>query len=152
MEYLGELHKLAVHFPIALLLTYCLLEIIGMFFKNDFISKAAFLILLLGIIGAIFAVLTGNQAEKLWDLWNPASREILNEHEKYATILLWYFTLLLGFRTHLVLKKKFFGKTRLFFIPLILFGAFLIFKTGEEGGEMVYEHGVGVETINKQQK
>ncbi|HEX2983627.1 MAG TPA: hypothetical protein VHO28_08805, partial [Ignavibacteriales bacterium] len=62
------------------------------------------------------------------------SREILHEHEKYATMLLWYFTLLLGLRTHLVLKKKFTGKTRLYFIPLILLGAFLIFKTGEEGG------------------
>ncbi|HEX3074161.1 MAG TPA: DUF2231 domain-containing protein [Ignavibacteriales bacterium] len=152
MEFLGGLHKLVIHFPIALLLTYCVLEFIGMFLKESFVSKTAFLILFLGIIGSVAAVLTGNQAEKLWLLWNPESREVLHEHEKYATMLLWYFTLLLGLRTHLVLKKKFTGRTRLYFIPLILLGAFLIYKTGEEGGEMVYKHGVGIETLNNRQK
>lgn len=152
MEFLGGLHKLAVHFPMALLFTYCLLELTGMFLKNSFVSQAALLILFLGILGSIFAVLTGNQAEKLWEFWNPDSRGALLEHERYATMLLWYFALLLGLRTHLILKKKFSGKIRLYFIPLILFGVFLIYKTGEEGGKMVYKHGVGVETINKQQK
>ncbi len=149
MEFLASLHKLAAHFPVALFIVYSVLEIIGAFLKNEFVSKTAFLILFLGILGALFAVLTGNQAEKAWQLWDPASKAILMEHEKYATMTLWYFAVLLGFRTHLVLKKKFEKKVKLYFLPLVLFGAFLVFMAGKEGGEMVYKHGVGVETTIK---
>ncbi|MHB9014432.1 MAG: DUF2231 domain-containing protein, partial [Ignavibacteriaceae bacterium] len=63
MEFLAQLHPKIVHFPIALLSTYVLLEIIGVVFKRDFFSKAAHLILLLGVLGALAAVFTGNQAE-----------------------------------------------------------------------------------------
>ena len=68
MDFLAGLHPKIVHFPIALLSAYALLEIIGIVFKNEFLSKTAHLFLFLGVLGALAAVLTGNQAEEAAEL------------------------------------------------------------------------------------
>jgi uncharacterized membrane protein len=155
MEPWSFLHAQIVHFPIALLLTYILFEIIGIITGREFFSKAAHLILLLGVIALVFAVLTGNQAEQLARKIHKetAILHAIEEHENYANIALWYFTALLVVRTALVIKKKFIGYLKYSFIVLSLIGAFLIFETGEHGGKLVYDYGVGINSnkieINK---
>ncbi len=152
MEILAELHPKFVHFPIALLFTYILLEIIGAFRKNDFFSNAAYVILILGIIGAIAAVLTGNQAEEVLEVLEEQGAIVpfgtLDDHENYANITLWFFTVLAAARTFFFIKKKFTGKIKFLFVVLALVGGFFIYKTAEEGGELVYKHGVGTELFN----
>ena len=107
MEFLAELHPKVVHFPIALLLTYVALELIGIVFKKEFYQKAAHLLLFLGVIGALFAVLTGNQAHSAYKYWSESSSELFNEHQTFANLTVWYFTGILLFRTYLVVKKKY---------------------------------------------
>ncbi len=46
MDFLAELHPKVVHFPIALLLTYAILELVGIVFKKEFYQKTAHLLLL----------------------------------------------------------------------------------------------------------
>jgi uncharacterized membrane protein len=75
MDFLAGLHPKVVHFPIALLLTYILCELIGVIFKKDFFSKTAHLLLLLGVIGAVAAVLTGNLAFSAYQNWNDANKD-----------------------------------------------------------------------------
>ena len=41
MEFLAQLHPKIIHFPIAFLLIYVLLEITGVITKKDFYLKAA---------------------------------------------------------------------------------------------------------------
>jgi uncharacterized membrane protein len=145
MESWQFLHGQFVHFPIALLLTYVLFEIIGILTKREFFSKAAHLILLLGVIGLICAVLTGNQAEQLARKMHKSKTifSAIKTHSNYANITLWYFAALLVIRTILVLKKKFFGYLKYSFIILSLAGLFLVFETGKFGGKLVYDYGVG---------
>ncbi len=147
MELLAQFHPEVVHFPIALLLAYVLCEIIGIVFKSDFFSKAAHLLLLLGVMGLIAAVLTGNQAKDIARLWKESGASIpmkqIGEHEDYANATLWFFAFLLVARTVLVLKKRFVGYLKYSFIVLSLVGAFLIYETGEHGGNLVYKYGVG---------
>ena len=142
-------HPRFVHFPIALLNTYVLLEIIGVVFKKDFFSKAAHLILFLGVLGAVAAVLTGHEAEKVAELWEEKGALIpfgaISDHEDWATITLWYFTGVLVLRTFFVLKKNFKGIFQYIFIVLALVGAYFIYETGDHGGKLVYQHGVGTE-------
>ncbi|MDR3609015.1 MAG: hypothetical protein P4L27_00455 [Ignavibacteriaceae bacterium] len=149
MEFLAQFHPKVIHFPIAFLLIYVLLELIGASFKKDFFSKTAHLFLLFGVLGALAAVLTGSQAEDAFEGWNKTTSAILAIHSTYANITLWYFTALLVIRTFLVLKKKFNNTFRYIFVVLAFAGAYFVYQTGEHGGQMVFQHGVGTQYHNK---
>lgn len=149
MEFLAQFHPKIIHFPIAFLLVYLLLEVIGAIFKKEFFSKTAHLFLLFGVLGALAAVLTGNQAEDAFEGWNKTTSAILEVHKTYATITLWYFAALLVLRTFLVLRKKFNNFFRYIFCILAIIGAYFVFQTGDHGGEMVFHHGVGTQFHDK---
>ncbi len=145
MEFLAELHPKVVHFPIALLLTYVILELIGIVFRKEFYQKAAHLLLFLGVIGALFAVLTGNQAFTAYEYWNDSSSELFNDHQTFANLTVWYFTGILALRTYLVVKKKFSSSYRYIILALALFGCYFIYQTAEYGGDLIKKFGVGTE-------
>ena len=149
MDFLAGLHPKIVHFPIALLSVYALLEILGILFKNDFMLKTAHLFLFLGVLGTLAAVLTGNQAEETAELLQKQGAIIqlhaISEHSDFANYTVWFFSALLVGRTFLVLKKKFQGAIKYLFIVLALIGLFLVFETGEYGGKLVYKYGIGTD-------
>ncbi len=150
MEFLSVFHPKVVHFPIAFLLGYFLFELLGIVFKKDFLSKAAHLLLFLGVLGALAAVMTGRQAEEAFEYWNKQSSGLLEEHEMYANLTLWYFAVLLVLRTFVSFKKNFVGVVRYVILTLAMVGVYFVFQTGEHGGKMVYEHGVGTQYKIKQ--
>lgn len=143
---LADFHSKIVHFPIALLTVYSLLEIYGIVFRKEFISKSALLLLCLGVLSAFFAVLTGNQAADEFNFVNDASRALFNEHQNYATYLLWFTVIVCGLRIYVVLKKKFDGLIKYVFILLALLIIFFVYQTGMIGGELVKKYRVGSET------
>ena len=145
MDFLAELHPKVVHFPIALLLTYVILELIGIVFRREFYQKAAHLLLFLGVIGTFFAVLTGNQAHTAYEYWGESSSELFNEHQTFANLTVWYFTGMLVLRTYLVVKKKFSSFYKYIILVLALFGCYLIYQTAEYGGDLIKKFGVGTE-------
>ena len=156
MDFLGSLHPKIIHFPIALFIIYTLLEIVGLIVKKEIFTKSAYIILILGILGAFAAVLTGNQAEEMWKNWTNVSKLLVEEHETYATITLWYFFGLTILRTMFVInveiKKKFnqhVMKMKAAFVVLALIGCYFVYETGEHGGKLVYQHGVGI-SVDKQ--
>lgn len=154
MEFLAGLHSEIIHFPIAILILYSLFEILGILLKKEFLQKSAHLLLAIGVVVSIAAVLTGNQAAEAAELIKNKIRvypaELIEEHETYATITLWYFSVILIFRTYLVLKKKFKGILQYLFILLVLIGSFLIYETGNHGGKLVYKYGIGTKAIEKE--
>ncbi|MBZ0199707.1 MAG: hypothetical protein K8H86_07565, partial [Ignavibacteriaceae bacterium] len=147
MEVLASLHAKIIHFPIAFLMLYILLEFLGVTFKRDFFSKAAHLLLLLAVITALFAVFTGSQAKALAQKWGAGGAVIplnaIGEHEQYATIILWYFAVLLVVRSYLVFKKKFSGVFKYGVLILAFIGGYLLYETSEYGGKLVYKYGLG---------
>jgi len=162
MEFLAELHPKVVHFPVALLLVYALLELIGAVFKKSTFTNAAFIVLIIGFIGTIAAMVTGEQAAHLAEEWDEIG--LLNDaimpygaidkHEDWASITLWYFLFVVILRSlfviNFVVKKKYenyFNSVRYGFAVLSLVGCFFIYETGERGGELVYKHGIGTELI-----
>jgi uncharacterized membrane protein len=149
MEFLAQLHPQLVHFPIAFMAIYALLEITGILSGKEFFQKTAYLFLFLGVLTAIAAVISGNQAAEIASKWKDKGAviptKLISEHEEYATITLWYFTGLLVLRTFLFLKKKFTGAAKYFFILLAGLGLYFIYQTGDHGGKLVYGHGVGTE-------
>jgi uncharacterized membrane protein len=147
MEFLAALHPKIVHFPLAFLLIYVLLEIIGVLSGKVFFQKCAYLFLFIGVISAVAAVITGNQAadiaERLKVKVTSIPSDLISEHEDFATASLWYFTALLILRTFFVIKKKYKGIIQYVFIILTLIGGYLIYQTGDRGGKLVFNHGVG---------
>ena len=150
MEFLADIHTKVVHFPIALLITYSFLEIIGIIFSKKLFTQSAFVVLIAGIIGIFIAVLTGNQAFEAYQHWDEASSNIFNSHQFYANITIWFFVFVTVFRTFLVVKKKFNGVIKYLFILFALIGIFFIYKTAEYGGEMINKFGIGTEYKNEQ--
>lgn len=153
MEFLAELHPRIVHFPIALFILYSIFEISGIVLKKEFLSKAAYITLIMGIIAALLAVLTGNQAQDAAKLIlnskTPGILEAIEKHQDFATITIWYFSIVFILRTNLLIKKKFNSNWKYLFIGLSLIGCYLIYSTGYYGGELVFKHGIGVHILNK---
>jgi uncharacterized membrane protein len=149
-EFVAQFHPQIVHFPIALFLTYALFETLGAVLKKDFFSKAAALLLALGVISALAALYTGNQALNYVNVVDasdigPVPMQHLSEHEDWANLTVWYFTGLLVLRVlyilYVVIKKKFpflIHNAKYGFAILALAGSYLVFRTGQEGGEEVY--------------
>ncbi len=156
MEFLAQYHPKVVHFAIALLSVYVLLEFIGVVFKKDFFSKAAHLILFLGVLSTLSAVLTGNQALDVANKWENQGAMIpfhaISEHQESANWAVWFFSILLILRTMAVLKKKFAGYIKYVFLVLAIVGMFIIYRTGELGGKLVYKYGVGTQLLKPESK
>lgn len=151
-NFLAEIHTKVVHFPIALLATYSLLEIVGIVFKKEFITKSALLILCLGVITAFFAVLTGNQTSSNFNFWNNESKMLLNEHQTFASYLLWGSLIICALRIFFTVKKKFKGFIKYLFILFALIIIFLVYETGIHGGNLVKKYGVGTDLFNSTNK
>ena len=152
MEFLADLHPIVVHFPVALLVTYSLLEIIGIVFNKKLFNQSAYIILIIGIIGIFISVLSGNQAFEDYQHWNEASSNIFNSHQFYANITSWFFVFLALLRTILLVKKKFNGVIKYLFILFAAIGIFFIYKTAVYGSELINKFGVGTEYKNEQMR
>jgi len=149
MEFLAENHPRIIHFAVAFLTIYPLAELIAYIFKKDYLEKTAHIILFVGVMSALGAVITGNQAENVASLWEDKGAIIpfgeINEHQEYATITILFFAALLIIRTFLVVKHKFNGFLRIAVLVLAFVGFYFVFETGEHGGKLVYKYGVGTE-------
>lgn len=154
METLASFHPKVVHFAIALLITYVLFELLFLILKKDFLNKSATLILFLGVLGALASILTGHQAfhyaEYLFDNYDvKIPLGLIDEHEQYATITLYWFLGILIVRFFLNIKNLFKGWLQIVVFILALVGSYWVYETGEHGGDLVYKHGVGTKIIEQ---
>jgi uncharacterized membrane protein len=136
MEFLAGIHPKVVHFPIAFLMFYPLMELIFLFTRKDFFSKAALLFLTIGVIGSFFAVLSGNQAFEFVKNWNNEGKEVFSEHQTFANLTVWYFSVLLVVRYFLFVKKKLNHTIISVIFVLSLIGSYLVYQTGNYGGKL----------------
>ncbi len=109
-----------------------------------------------GVFTAVFAVLTGNQAEEVAENLITAGktfpREILDKHESLATITLWFFTGVLILKIYVTIKKLQATGIKYLFIILAITGIYLIYETSNYGGDLVYKYGIGTELLNNQDR
>lgn len=138
-----HIHAMLIHFPIALLMTGFLSEVIALFSKKDFFKHAAFYLLLLGAVGASAAYISGSYAGEGIE---EGPLEIPMElHENAALLTLWLSIITAMFRVIVYYFK--YNRTWTKWVGILLFTALIgsIAYTGYLGGQLVYAHGAGVE-------
>jgi len=151
LEFLSSLHPLVIHFPIAIFLLYIFFEFIGLF-KESY-SNTAFILLIVGLIFGIIAVLTGNQAAevliKTSQIGKNIPKELIEEHENYATLTIWFYFVLAAVRVYFVVNRKFNKKMKIIILLCAIIGYIFVFETAEHGGKLVYNFGAGTNISNK---
>ena len=153
MELFSHLHPMVIHFPVALLALYSVLEIVNIFKPSDYLDKSVNIILILGVVGLVSGVLTGNMekqsAELIMKNSDKTIQSAIEDHEDMANFTVWYFTALVFSRLYFSIKKKMTKKLKILFAIFSITGFVLIFTTADYGGKLVYKFGVGTEIFQK---
>jgi len=139
------LHPIVDHFLIALPVVVLLLELMNLIMKKKAVGGVSFFLIVLTVLAAAGAYLTGlADGKEAYPTLADAAKTALSEHKLLGTYLL------LGSGVLLLLKLLAMTGNKilkgLYILALIAF-VVVLFKQGEEGGELVYEHGLNVEQV-----
>jgi uncharacterized membrane protein len=169
-----HLHPIVDHFTIALLTFGIAAEILAaaaILLSRDrvnFVSawsqklrSTSLLLMIGGAVASVLSYFTGDEeADRLWDTMSPAAQEILlslngPDYLSHAILghrLMCAFLILAAWRVMLELSKRL-ERTRIAFLIVAIVAAGALLYQGKTGGELVYEHGVGMArgTVNAQQ-
>jgi uncharacterized membrane protein len=163
-----HLHPIVDHFTIALLTFGIGAEILSaavflvaresMGFASVCGQKLRSTSLLLMIGGAVASVLSyfsgDAEADRLWDTMSPAAQQILSSdgaagylsHAVLGHYLMYAFLILAAWRVMLELSRRI-ERTRIAFLLVALVAAGALLYQGKTGGELVYEHSVGMARV-----
>jgi len=99
------------------------------------------------------------EADRLWDTMSPAAQQILASsnggasaylsHAVLGQYLMYAFLILAAWRVMLELSSRL-ERTRIAFLVVAIVAAGALLYQGKTGGELVYEHGVGVSMSHSQ--
>jgi len=143
-----NLHPFVVHFPVALLIIYSLLEFLSLFpfFKKKlWLKPVKAWFLFPGALGAIFGLLTGNAISGEFININ----DLVEKHKFFAFVTTWIFCIIVLFylidflsdklekNARWIVKTKNFLFDRHIIVLLAIFGGVSLLITGALGGAIV---------------
>ncbi|MEK7237004.1 MAG: DUF2231 domain-containing protein [Nitrospirota bacterium] len=139
-------HPMLVHFPIALLFASVLFDVASTALTRDSLREAALWLLGLGLLGGIVAAIAGGQAEGAAEKAGVAEA-LIETHETLAYLTLGIMAILLLSR--LLLRNRFSTRALAAYLVVATAGLVAVSATGHTGGNLVYEHGAGVNTVQQ---
>lgn len=146
---MDNIHPLLVHFPIALLISFFLLDFIGSILKKANMRDVAGYLLYLGTFSALCAVIAGFiAADSVAHGGNVHA--IMERHKTFGLSVLSLATLLSTWR--LLARGKIKGEINIFYLFLSAILSILISLGADLGGLMVYKYGVSVEAAKEGMK
>lgn len=134
------IHPLFVHFPIALLITAMALEVLGLVGRSEACRRAALWNLVLGVTGALGAVVTGRiaaaTAKHSFEI-----HQVMTQHERAGYLVLSLAATTLAWR----LATRSWQQPWVRWVGAgLLAAACAVLASGAHlGGRLVYEYGVG---------
>lgn len=144
MEFLAPYHPAIVHAPIALIVISVLFDLVGRATDLAWWRRAAYAMLILGVMGAAFSVLSGRAAAEIAANHQGVPQEPIGEHAQVAYLTLWVGLAAVIARA---LAPRLGGaRAAVSGLALLLHlaAAVLVMSTGYRGGELVFDHGAGV--------
>lgn len=141
-----NLHPLIVHYPIALLTAFFLLEVAGVALRREGLRQAASWMLYLGAVGAITAMAAGLIAEDTVP-HGESVHEIMEWHGRLGIAVATLSVILALWRIAAKAKFSLMAKTLYFYLAAIML--ICMFVGADLGGLMVYQYGVGVKSLQQ---
>ncbi len=149
-EWLPNIHPMLVHFPIALFFLGVLLDFLFLVSRKKEVKNAAMAFLGLGTVFVIAVYFSGRNAADT--VLIPADAQLaVNEHSDWALRTTVFFLIYVSGR--FIADLKFPGPNGVVTAMAVVFGAlglFFLYETAEHGGKLVFQHGVGVQAVEKQ--
>ena len=138
---IDNIHSMLVHFPLAFLSTFFILDVVGTLAKKQHWRNVASWLLYFGTVGAIFTVIAGLIAANTVAHGEEA-HAIMEQHEYFGIFVLSLATVLSAWRwkTGGVIQ----GGANIFFLILAALLCVVMMMGADLGGLMVYKYGVGV--------
>ncbi|MGR9043819.1 MAG: DUF2231 domain-containing protein [Gammaproteobacteria bacterium] len=143
VTHLANLHPLLVHFPIALLTVFFLLDLLASLAGKKSWRDAAGMMLYFGTIGAALAVAAGFIAADSVAHGDDV-HDIMTQHQYFGVSVLMLATLLSLWR--LLAGSIITGAANVFFLTLSGLLCLLLMLGADLGGLMVYRYGVAVDS------
>lgn len=137
----AELHAALNDLPVALLFASVMFDWAGSVSKKDSFDSAAYWCLVLGVAGAILAVLSGLSAED-WVEHGGDTHLFIEQHETFAITATVFFAALAGWR--IFRRDTLAGKERSIYLGISTLGLALLMWVGHLGGSLVFQQGLGV--------
>lgn len=141
---MANIHPMVVHFPIALLNGFIMMEVLGFLLRKDDLRTAARWMLYLGTLGAMAAVAFGLRAEGSLP-HNEDIHEILLSHKSFGITVLVLSLVLSAWR--LLRERVFKTPERVAHILLGVIMLGVMALGADKGGLMVYKYGAGVKAV-----
>ena len=140
-----NIHPLVIHFPIVLLMTAAVVDLVDVAFeRSPWLKAATTTLYVTGAISLIVAFVTGTQAGSTV-LIPGMAYPVLKAHRQWALVTMAYCIVVAALR--LALLRGVGGRSRRRRVALLgigLVSVFLIQQTAERGARLVYEFGTGI--------
>ncbi len=139
-------HPFAVHLPITLILLWPIFEGVAVYTRSKPLDYVAIAVGVVAIFAAVFATATGQAAFDA-ALARDVSPDLLNSHASDANLMPWLLIIIAAARFGLAQKFGRPGRIATVVLGFVLAG-FLV-TVGQSGGALVFEHGVGVQGVER---
>ena len=142
-DWAPNIHPLIIHFPIALLLVAVFIDAVSIWFQKGWLYKSALSTYLFGTLGAIAAYFTGRIAA---DTVSPSfnAELTMSNHSDWGLYTVVFFSIYTLLRLIFIKKINPENKLiRLASLVVAIAGLYLLLRTGDLGGKLVFKYGVG---------
>ncbi|MEW6277844.1 MAG: DUF2231 domain-containing protein [Candidatus Eremiobacterota bacterium] len=140
-KFVGSLHPMFVHFPIALLFVAFALDLWAYLRRDERAAWAGQVLLILGTVGVMFTFVSGNFAE-IFAARSGTPQRPITLHGNYAQFTGWAFIALVAVRSFVNLQQA-----RAWFLAYLVCSVValgMLTATGYQGGQLVYKYAAGV--------
>jgi uncharacterized membrane protein len=144
----SPLHPALVHFPIVLILIGAAVAVMAVFLRRWHLPSLAAGLLLAGAVGAMAATWSGEEADEGAGEVTAQAEKILEDHEEWGerTRNLSIVAGLIAAGAAAVRHPKISRGLGIAAAVAGLAASYAVAVTGHYGGQLVYQHGVGVST------
>ncbi|TLY22805.1 MAG: DUF2231 domain-containing protein [Nitrospirae bacterium] len=134
------IHPMVVHFPIALLIVSVIFDLLALQWPSKSFREASLYALIVGLLGAILAIVTGSMAED-HAVKAGAPKTVVETHEQLAYAASVLFAAILVMK--LLIRSGRLRELPALSLTVGLVGLVVLSAAGYFGGSLVYEFGGG---------